>query len=449
MHIDAFLGHVARGGDLDAITGDGGARTYAQLHALVGQQRQWLASAGLRGTVVVLVGGHDAQSLSLLLALWAEGNVVALSVPKPDERIEALAAACGAAGVIRCDAAGAQLRERGADAPPATVRALLGQGEPGFIVFSSGTTGPAKGVVHRLAPYLQRYAQSEACGAILAFLLFDHIGGLVTVLQSLATHGTLVVPAQRTPQEIGRCIERFGVATLHVSPTLLNLALVSGAFRRHGNTSLRRIYFGSEPVAADLPARVAQALPGVALQQLYGMSEIGVLPCESRDADRTWIAIPDPGYHLKVVDGILHVRGSTNLVGYLSGAAPLCEEGYFNTGDLAEEREGFFRIKGRAVDLINVGGKKVCPSDVENVLAGMDNVGDVVVYAEPSPIVGQIVAACFTLIEPEAPAQLKARVLARVRGVLAPEQIPRRISVSDKPLHTARFKKVRRPALAG
>lgn len=448
MQVDDFLGHLENGGDRPAIVSDAGTVSYDQLYKKVGEYCRELAAQSISGSGVLLVDNYSVNSICMLLALWVHNNVVALSVPKSEKDIAHLASSAGArATIIGGAPQGFTIIRNEARMVPPALDELLSSRRAGFIVFSSGSTGPAKGVVHQIAPFFDRYLKADNCGAILAFLLFDHIGGLVTVLHALATHGTLVIPNERSPQEVGRCIEVFNVETLHVSPTLLNLAIVAGVFQKWDTRSVRRIYFGSEPSSAECIRRIRNTLPHVELCQLYGMSEIGVLPCSNKDGDSAWMKVEDQNYSIKVVGGILHVRGATNMVGYISGTAPLSSDGYLITEDLAEEKEGFFRVTGRAVDVINVGGKKVIPSDVEHVLMKLENVSDVVVYAHPNHLLGQVVAARFTLFEPEKLDDFRVRLYRSIRGIFSPEELPRVISISERPLHTSRFKKMRNPGI--
>lgn len=444
MQVDDFSGHLKNGGNKLAIVSDEGTLSYDELHNKIYAYCRELASKSISGSCVLLVDNYSVNSICMLFALWMHNNVVALSVPKNQDQLAHLANAAGAKfSVIGGAPLGFAVINNENSLMPPTVDELLSLDQAGFIVFSSGSTGPAKGVVHKIEPFFDRYLSDEKCGAILAFLLFDHIGGLVTVLQALATHGTLVLPKERSPQEVGRCIESFNVETLHVSPTLLNLAVIAGVFQKWDTRSVRRIYYGSEPSSPESIQRIISTLPHVELRQLYGMSEIGVLPCRSKDGDSAWMKVEDQNYSVRVVGGILHVRGATNMVGYLSSAAALSSDGYLITEDLAEECDGFFRVTGRAGDVINVGGKKVFPSHVERVLMGIENVSDVVVYAQPNHLLGQIVAARFTLFEPEALEDFKVKLYKNVRGVLSQEQLPRMISICETPLYTSRFKKMR------
>jgi len=135
------------------------------------------------------------------------------------------------------------------------------------------------------------------------------------------------------------------------------------------------------------------------------------------------------------------------MLGYLNAPSPFDAEGYFDTGDLVERDGDWLRILGRATEVINVGGNKVLPVEVENVLLAMENVADVEVHGEPSPIMGRIVVATVRLAHPEDPAAFKTRMRLFCQGRLPDYKTPARVRFSDG-LHSARFKKVRNAGAA-
>ena len=445
MDTNAFVEKLKEGDCKIAVAYKSEAITYRELYENIMRVSRRLEKHNISGTSVLLVGNYSINSICMLLALWMNKNVVALTSSENKGRIKGLADSAGARFCIYDDAKAWETRivdTLSSNTPP-NISKLISNNESGFVVFSSGSTGPAKGVVHRVNPFLERYSEAERIDSILAFLLFDHIGGLVTMLHALATHGTLVIPVERSLDEVGRCIKKYSIRTLHVSPTLLQLALISGVLHKWNTQNLQRIYYGSEPISPELIRQVEKAMPNIELRQLYGMSEIGVLPCSSRDGDSRWMNIQDPNYSVKIIDGILHVRGAMNMVGYLSDDSMLPINSYFNTSDLAEEDGGYFFVKGRSTDLINVGGSNVCPTDVERILGGIANVVDVMVYGHSNPIIGEVVAARFVLSETEDLEKFKGRVYKEIKDVLLPEEIPRVISISDSYSYTERFKKVR------
>ena len=103
----------------------------------------------------------------------------------------------------------------------------------------------------------------------------------------------------------------------------------------------------------------------------------------------------------------------------------------------------YFRILGRVTDLINVGGQKVYPAEVEDVILSLDNILDVAVYGEPHPLLGQIVVAKIAVAVPEDAATLKMRVRKGCLAVLAPFKAPTKVVLADGALYSARQKKIR------
>jgi acyl-CoA synthetase (AMP-forming)/AMP-acid ligase II len=152
------------------------------------------------------------------------------------------------------------------------------------------------------------------------------------------------------------------------------------------------------------------------------------------------------GFETKIVDGILWVRTPTAMMGYLNAPDLFDAEGWLNTQDAVEVDGEYLRILGRASDLINVGGLKVYPAEVEDVLMQMENVRDVAVYGERNALTGQIVAARFNLHAPEDVGAFKRRLRAFCKDRLAPYKIPMRVEITDKEQFGARFKKMRRAA---
>jgi acyl-coenzyme A synthetase/AMP-(fatty) acid ligase len=144
-----------------------------------------------------------------------------------------------------------------------------------------------------------------------------------------------------------------------------------------------------------------------------------------------------------VVDGRLHVRARSAMLGYLNAPSPFDADGFFDTGDVVAVDGEWVRFLGRETEVINVGGRKVHPSQVESVLLDMDNVADAAVTGERNAITGQVVVARVRVIVPETAEQLKARMRRFCASRLEPWQVPARVSVTTDPLHSTRFKRIR------
>ena len=118
-----------------------------------------------------------------------------------------------------------------------------------------------------------------------------------------------------------------------------------------------------------------------------------------------------------------------------------------NTEDVVEVDGEYLRILGRRSEIINVGGQKVYPSEVESVLGQMEGVEDVTVFGEAYPLTGHIVVARLNVQGTESRRELKKRVRAFCRDKLAAYKIPVKIEVAEFEQYSARFKK-KRPGVA-
>jgi long-chain acyl-CoA synthetase len=148
------------------------------------------------------------------------------------------------------------------------------------------------------------------------------------------------------------------------------------------------------------------------------------------------------------VDEILQIKAESAMLGYLNAPSPFTDDGWFNTGDKVEVDGDYFRILGRDSEIINVGGQKVYPAQVESVLQEMPGVAEVSVYGEKNAIVGQIVCAAVRLRESRDARQFHRELRQFCRQQLQEFQIPARIRLVERAMHGERFKKNRRENVA-
>jgi acyl-CoA synthetase (AMP-forming)/AMP-acid ligase II len=203
------------------------------------------------------------------------------------------------------------------------------------------------------------------------------------------------------------------------------------------------ITYGTEVMPAATLTRLHQVLPGVRLHQTYGLSELGILRSKSRSDDSLWVRVGGEGYETRVVDGLLEIKAASAMLGYLNAESPFTSDGWFRTGDAVEVDGEWLQFLGRRSELINVGGEKVWPAEVESVIAAMDGVLDVAVRGEPNRLLGSAVAARVHLATGEDRAAFRRRMREHCRGRLADWKVPQRVEVVDEPLVTARFKRER------
>ena len=263
------------------------------------------------------------------------------------------------------------------------------------------------------------------------------------MFHTLSNGGAVIAVDDRTPDRVCELIERFGADLLPTSPTFLNLLLVGHAHERYDISSLRVITYGTEPMPQSTLDRLSAAFPNVKIQQTYGLIELGVLRAKSKDRQSLWVRIGGEGYETRVRHGLLEIKARSAMLGYLNAPSPFTDDGWFMTGDAVEVEGDYFRILGRKSELINVGGEKVYPAEVESVLQELDNVREVTVFAEPNAITGNIVCARARLVEPEPLPAFTARLKTHCRGRMERFKIPVRVEIVESVLFNDRFKKAR------
>jgi acyl-coenzyme A synthetase/AMP-(fatty) acid ligase len=423
-----------------AIVWRGREYTYAELLGSIERRRGWLRSQpGFReGMVVSLEADYSPDAVATLLAL-VEANAIivplteSVQTKKPQFRRTAQVEA------VVTERSFTPTEER---ATHELLRRLADVPEPGLVLFSSGSTGESKAALHRFGPILEKFKLPRHAKRMLSFLLFDHIGGINTMLYVLSNGGCMVTVEDRGPDAVCAAIERWKVQVLPTSPTFLNLLLLSEAWRGRDLASLELVTYGTEMMPESTLRRLHTLFPKVELLQTYGLSEVGILRSKSRAPDSLWIRIGGEGFATRVVDGMLEIKADSAMLGYLNAPSPFTADGWFMTKDMVEVDGDYVRFLGRRSEIINVGGEKVYPAEVEDVLLGMEGVEQVLVRGEKSAITGSMVAAVVRLSTGESAAQFRGRMREFCAGKLAPFKIPQKVTLSAEPLHNARFKKV-------
>lgn len=326
---------------------------------------------------------------------------------------------------------------------------FLAAGVPGLVLFTSGSTGKPKGILHSVPAVLEKFKTRRPRAVAIPFLMLDHFGGINTLFHLVSNLGTVVTVKQRSVSTICEAIQNHRVELLPATPSFLNVLVHSGAASHFDLSSLKTITYGTEVMPQATLDRLRRLFPTVKLQQTYGLSELGVLRSESRADGTLWFRVGGEGFQTRVVDGILWVKSKYAMVGYLNASSPFDEDGWFNTQDRVEVDGDYVRILGRTTDLINVGGQKVYPTEVESVIMGLENVEDVTVLAESNALLGNIIVARVVLKVPEDPDALRKRVRMACAASLAPYKVPMKVVLASGDLYSARHKKMRGAADAG
>lgn len=419
-----------------------------------------------RVAAVAGAGGPNRSAVTYAdLARSVEAVESALCVAKPlgvvvrARRVEsllAIAAACGRQGVSVAlvpddgrDLVG-ELREWLVVDDSLTVpsggrqRHSLDSDPSHVVVATSGTSGPPKLVQRTWDAVLaaaRLAGQWQGLGWLLAYDA-TRWAGIQVWGQSLLTGGRLVVPESRDPDVVARALVDERVGILPATPTLLRRLLASADAALLAAARPERITLGGEAADGSLLARAREVFPEARITHVYATTELGEV---FRVADglpgfpASWIGRELPG----------GVRISTRRDGEL--LVQLSRDSTeVATGDVVERRGDRFEFTGRRSDVIVVGGAKVFPKRVEEILRGVPGVVEARVYGQPSAITGELVAAELVLAEPLAegatPESIRAAALAACRESLEPHGVPRILDLVKRITTTSAGKIPRRPA---
>jgi acyl-coenzyme A synthetase/AMP-(fatty) acid ligase len=445
MFIDFLLDRFREHAERDAIVWRDRAYSYGWLADRVRHWQDRLDMEGVgMGAVVSLEADFTPNSIAMLLALMEHGSVIvplttSVEMKKPEFRSIAEVELT----ILVDERDDAAFVSTGAEAGHQLLLQLKRRRHPGLILFSSGSTGKNKASVHDFVPLLEKFRVPRHSKRAISFLLFDHIGGVNTLLYNLSNAGCVITCEDRSPDAVCSVIERHRAQLLPTSPTFMNLLLLSEAYRRHDLSTLELVTYGTEVMPESTLRRFHELFPQIRLLQTYGLSELGILRSKSKASDSLWVKIGGEGFETRIVDGLLEIKAQSAMLGYLNHESPFTEDGWFKTGDAVDVDGDYVRILGRQSELINVGGEKVYPAEVESVLQQMTGVEDVTVAGEPNPIMGQMVVARVKLSTEEPPAEFRKRMHAFCRDKLPRFMIPQKAELVDSAMHGPRFKKMR------
>jgi len=445
MYIDFLLKVFTEDIDREAIIWKDKVYSYEWLNYNITKRQQYIDSYQIKqGSVVALEGDFSPNSIALLLALIEKACII---VPltntsnKNENRLFDIAQVEFVFRVGSDDVITAEIVSKRDD--NTYYKVIRERKHPGLVLFTSGTSGEPKAAVHDFLSLLEKFKKRRLTLRTLNFLLFDHWGGLNTMFYILSNGGVVIATKDRNPENVCKLIEEYKIELLPASPTFLNLLLLSGMHEDYDLSSLKIISYGTEPMPESTLKRLKKIFPDVKLLQTYGLIELGVMQSKSEKDDSLWVKVGGDGFDTRVVDSMLEIKAKSAMLGYLNAPSPFTEDGWFKTGDAVEVNGEYIKILGRKSEIINVGGEKIYPQEVENIILEMDNVADVTVYGEKNPIMGNIVCTKVRLVKYEEKNLFINRVKKYCRKRLQNYKIPVKVKIVGKEQYSERFKKLR------
>ena len=315
-----------------------------------------------------------------------------------------------------------------------------------LLLYTSGTTDNPKGVPHAQRGFLANAAvsvpelQIAADEVVLSAAPLTHLYGLFAYHLSLVSGAPMALLPAFTPPDLAAVIETHKVNCVFAGPAHFKPLLDTGLIERHDFSSVRFACLSGSPVPPALAAAVEKKLSKGKTIQLWGMTELQAgsfsRPRDTAEVRHESAGAATPGTELRVVDGRLQVRGVSLFSEYLKNPAATREaftaEGWFETGDTAElSVAGHLRFTGRVKEIINRGGVKYSPVDIEAIIDRMAGVARSAIVPYPDPVLGERACVFIQPAPGASPATLEAITRELDRAGIAKFKWPERLEVME------------------
>ena len=418
--------------------------TYEEFIKQIKDYKNILDKNNISSKVVVILGDYSFYNLALFFALYENKNIIVPITSNIKKVQDDFIEESFCQTIIKTDEKNLLIQNLKTTFSHNMIDNLREKNSSGLILFSSGSTGKPKAMVHNLDTLIDSFKdKKEKSMNMLVFLMFDHIGGLNTVFNALCMGACLIIPKIKDAKTICELIEKYKIMVLPSSPTFLNLILISEEYKNYDLSSLRMITYGTETMPQSLLLKLKEVFPKVKFLQTFGTSETGISTTSSKSSNSLFMKLEDINGEYKIVENELWLRSKTQVLGYLNASMDsFTSDGWFKTGDLVEVDGEYIKIIGRAKEVINVGGQKVLPAEVESIILEMEEISDCMVYGEKNAITGQTVV-CDVVLNKNIE-NIKKRVRVFCKDRLDAYKIPTKVNVVDKTNFSDRFKKIRR-----
>jgi acyl-CoA synthetase (AMP-forming)/AMP-acid ligase II len=403
-----------------------GVMTWVELEARVTEYARRLGTMRV-GSRVVLYLSQEARSIALLLACARAGiDAILVSRAYPESRAHAARDEAAARSILTLDGDELVWVGAGPRSSSAPASSLAPGREPMVGILTSGSTGAPKCALRSwrsLEVAVKRSARREAKRWLLCYPL-SHIAALQVMTQCLVNRSTLVIPTDSSPAAAADAIANHAVHCISSTPTFMRQLLHRSPSTSWASASIEQIILGGEIVDDQILDVLRKLLPATRITHVYATTELGPIIVVA-DGHAGFDAALLDGQRLKLEAGELYVRRSaTTMHGYV-GQVGRASADWWSTGDLIAVEDGRAHFRGRTHDVINVGGSKVSPAEVEAVLREVEGVSHVCVAAHPSSLAGYLVKAIVETAPDVDRSRLRGDALTLCRSRLPSHMHPR------------------------
>jgi 2,3-dihydroxybenzoate-AMP ligase len=350
------------------------------------------------------------------------------------------------------------IRRQSSRAPEELKKISIDPEDPALFQLSGGTTGTPKLIPRTHNDYVYNSKTAASVTAVgpdkilLDVLPLAHNLPLACPgLQGFLLHGGKVVLANTTRgEDIFPLIERHRVTHVHVVPALLIRWLNDSLIKKFDLSSLQVIQSGGQRLQPEVRRRTKELIPGVAVQENFGMAEGMLMFVRLDDPDEVrmeTVGRPiSPDDEVRLVDdddnevapgevGEFLARGPYTLRGYYGvpeyNAKAFTKDGFYRSGDLMRRHpSGNYLVAGRKKDLINRGGEKISAEEIENLILAHPAVQNVACVPMPDPILGERMCACV-ILRRGSDLTLEELVAFLAKEEIAKHKLPERLELMD------------------
>lgn len=344
--------------------------------------------------------------------------------------------------VVRGDAAGHTPYPVLFDGPPDLTVGAPAPGDVRMVMYTSGTTGRPKGVLHShdsinaLIHQIRDHWRVEPGDTFLVPSPIAHIGGSIYAFECPLLLGTTAVLMERWDADDAVGLMTAERCTHMAGATPFLEQLLAAAQRADTRLPDLEVFIcGGASVPPSLIRRAAGYFARGAVSRVYGSTEVPVTTVGALD-DPEHAADTDgrPGIaDVRLVDGEIRARGPQMFIGYLhpeDGCESFDADGYFRTGDLGRWDDGHLVVTGRAKDLIIRNGENISPKEIEDLLAGEAGIAEIAVVGVPDERTGERACAVIVPTAPPGPGVADLDRVLRAHGVAA-FKIPEQVAIWD------------------
>ena len=413
--------------------------SYAQVGDEADRLSAAFAAQGIAaGERVLMLLSNRPEFLTVLLALQRLGAIaVPVGVREQRPGLAYIANQCGAMAIVFDD----ELAERVPDSSdsPALSRRISASSlatlanpaqaippdaptretDVAVILYTSGTTGQPKGAMLTHLSIAHSALHFQACMGLgpedrsALAVPASHVTGLIAIVATMwQVGGAVVIVPEFKADAFVRLMARERVSHTLMVPAMYKLCLLSPVFGAEDLSTWRVGGYGGAPMPVATIDALAEALPGLTLQNAYGATETTspatMIPAGLTRAHADSVGVPLPAADIRVMDdegrevapgstGELWIGGPMVVPGYWANPQATAREftaGYWHSGDMGSvDEHGFVRIVDRKKDMLNRGGFKIYSVEVENVLMAWPGVVEAAIVGKPCPVLGERVHA--------------------------------------------------------